>query len=50
MPQNLDKHQVTWQIFRVEFTLTKLQEEYSGQRELETITLTHKIKMKLETA
>ena len=41
-----NKHQATQQILRVEFTLRKLQEEYSGQTEL---SLT-KIITKHETA
>ena len=31
-----NKHKAIRQIFRAEFTLIKLQEEYSGQTELET--------------
>ena len=31
-----NKYQEIWQTLRVEFTLTKLQEEYSGLTELET--------------
>ena len=44
-PRNLNKRQAIWQTFRVEFTLTKLQEEYSGQIELE-INYSHSLNYK----
>ena len=43
MPQNLNKHKAIQQKLRVEFTLTKLQEDLSEQESLRQITLACKI-------
>ena len=43
MPQNLTNTRQYGKTLRVEFTLTKLQEDYSEQERSRQITLAHKI-------